>query len=221
MLNFHHYKIHFWLIYLFLAIFIKPCSGQSQKTAAKDPAVKTAVKDVAKISLKDVNGKLFALQTLKANEVSVLVFLSPECPLCLHYTLPLKELENSFTGGNVKFYGVFPGKDYSAETIKDYAARFQVTFPLLLDLDYKLTRALKATITPEVFVLDKDLQIQYSGAIDNEFVSVGKKRKVVTDHFLMNALEKVLNKQTVKIAKTTAIGCIIEPAAEESFNSWK
>lgn len=216
MLKFYPNKISFRLICLFLLVFIKPYYTEAQKTTSKKNVPgKPAGPAVSTTSLKDVNGKIFPLKNLKENEVSVVIFLSPECPLCLHYTLPLKDLENSFAGGNVKFYGVFPGKDYDAGTIKDYAARYQLTFPLLLDPDYKLTRSLKATVTPEVFVLDSALKTQYSGAIDNEFVSVGKKRKVVTDHYLMNALVNVLNKQPLKITKTTAIGCIMEPAAEE------
>jgi hypothetical protein len=80
----------------------------------------------------------------------------------------------------------------------------------LIDSNKKIANQLKASITPEVFILDINGSLLYSGRIDDWAYSLGKKRKNITDHNLLNALEDILNSRTIKNPKTTAIGCYIE-----------
>lgn len=159
------------------------------------------------------------LETLKGESVSlgeigkkgsVLFFLSPECPLCENYSLNINQLTQEINFENVILYGVFPGTYYSRSQIKAYKIKYEMEIPFLLDPHYNLTHSLGATVTPEVFVFNKNYELIYQGAIDNWMVSLGKKRTVVTEHYLSEALSALINDHFPDKQKTKPIGCYIE-----------
>ena len=82
--------------------------------------------------------------------------------------------------------------------------------PLLRDPENKLVKALGATITPEVFVLNGQYEVMYSGRIDNWAYELAKKRKLITAHDLQDALEAMLAGKKVIVTQTKAVGCFIE-----------
>jgi hypothetical protein len=79
-----------------------------------------------------------------------------------------------------------------------------------MDAKAAFAKQLGATITPEVFVLGKSQETLYSGRIDNWAYELGRKRKVITEHNLLDALNAIDKKQKIKITKTKAVGCYIE-----------
>ena len=141
---------------------------------------------------------------------TILYFLSPECPLCENYSLNINEIANSSHKENFKMYGIFPGLYYSEAQIEAFKIKYELTIPFLLDPDYDLTHALNATVTPEVFVFNSEGNQVYQGAIDNWMVSLGKKRTVVTEHYLLDVISALNNNSLPKIKKTKPIGCYIE-----------
>jgi len=165
---------------------------------------------VFSIDLKKTSGDFFSISEVRNNKATLFVFLSTECPLSQKYTLPLKQLEKKYAGDEVKFIGVFPGANVSDTSIKSFSEEYDLDFALLRDENLELTHFLNATITPEVFVLDNKGNVIYSGAIDNWFAEVGKKREVVTEHYLDDALGSLITEKEIKVKKTIAVGCIIE-----------
>ncbi len=149
-----------------------------------------------------------AIPLWKKEQVSVWFFFSPECAMCQNYTPTLKVLAETFVG-KVQFIGIIPGIAYTPKEIESYRKTYQISFSLVVDSAFKISNKIKATVTPEVFVINKNGQLAYSGAIDNWLYDLGKKRRVPTEHFLKNALEAVIAGKSVKIPKTTAKGCRI------------
>jgi glutathione peroxidase-family protein len=144
------------------------------------------------------------------NKQFVFVFLSPDCPLSQKYTLTLKNIQKQFQQADIGFYAVFPGNLYTELEIGAFENRYQLGFNSIHDINFELTKKLDASITPEVFVLDEHLQTVYSGAIDNWYVSVSKKRGVISEHYLQDALAALRAAKEIKIKKTQAVGCLIE-----------
>lgn len=146
-----------------------------------------------------------------SSETVVLIFLAPECPLCISYAPKLKDFHSTYTqNGKIRFVGVFPGKKYSLAEIEKYLAENPLSFPCMLDPDKRLTQELKASITPECVVLDKKGKKIYQGRIDNWAYALGKKRRVITAHDLKDVLEKRRKGEAVLFRKTEAVGCVIE-----------
>ena len=146
----------------------------------------------------DLNGgcalEATANQTMISDSIEVVVFLSETCPICRQSTKALNRLAEKFTPSGVVFTGVFPNASIStAETRSAFAKKYKLTFPLIADPDYRITDALQASITPEVFIRHiKTGKVVYQGKIDNQFQAVGKRRQQVTEHYVESALISIL-----------------------------
>lgn len=106
--------------------------------------------------------------------------------------------------------GIVPGTEYSDLEISTFKHKYKLPFVLWKDEQLLLARKYHATVTPEAIVVDADGKVLYQGRIDNWAYEVSKKRRVITEHDLEDALNSIVNKQPVKVAKTKAIGCFIE-----------
>lgn len=162
------------------------------------------------LTITDLSGKPVQLTTKGQQKATVFYYLAPECPLCINYSKNIREIAQTYEAKGVQFYGVFPGKLYSLEEIEQYLREYQIEIPILLDPNYQLAKAMKAKITPEVFVYDAQAKLKYQGKIDNWIVKLGKKRAVVTEFYLTDALNALLAGNTVPVSHTDAIGCLIE-----------
>jgi thiol-disulfide isomerase/thioredoxin len=145
--------------------------------------------------------------TLK--ETTVYVFLSETCPICQSYTLTLKDLYKKYNLQKIKFVGIFPNYYSTQKSIDEFKKKYSIPFELILDKKGELTNRFSATITPEVFIESTDNKILYRGRIDDSFYSLGKRRTIITSTELADALSEISLKQTIKIFKTQAVGCVI------------
>jgi mono/diheme cytochrome c family protein len=78
------------------------------------------------------------------------------------------------------------------------------------DADGKLTAALGATSTAEVFVLDAARTVVYRGAADDQY-GLGYSLDAPRTKYLAVALEEALAGKVPTVAATTAPGCALEP----------
>lgn len=180
--------------WLFLLFFILACK--------QPPAVH-------EITLSSIEGKAITINPAE-NHLTVIYFLSPECPLCLNYTLVFREIQSEFQSDSISFFGVHSGKWFSANEVQDYALKYGLEMKMLLDAENRLAESLGASVTPEVFVLNSNSKVLYSGKIDNWVNDLGKKKLEVSEHYLKDALSAILSNQTVEIQRTEPVGCLIE-----------
>lgn len=156
---------------------------------------------------------LLTTSAVRANSDSLVVylFLLEKCQICSASVPEIKRLHQQFQDRGVVFKGVFPNEIISSEAGMDSFARVhQLPFPVQLDKRQELTRELQATITPEVILLNHtNGKILYRGKIDNMYERVGKKRQVVTQFYLEEALKSALNKEKISISYTEPVGCFI------------
>ncbi|QNN40803.1 redoxin domain-containing protein [Pedobacter roseus] len=150
----------------------------------------------------NVNGKTTVV--LKKN--TAFIFISPECPLCKNYMLTLNELVKKYPQVNI--VGVVPGKSYTLADIRQFAQDYKAVFDIYLDKNKTLTKVLKAKVTPEAIVIDEKGNLRYRGLIDNWQAKLGVKRKVITDHYLDDALDQIKT-TSYKYMETAPLGCLI------------
>ncbi len=160
--------------------------------------------------LYDISGKQVSLEALSRKHLTVIYFVAPDCPLCQSYSLTMRQLSETYKGKNVMMLGVIAGTDYSDMEIITFKKKYSIPFTLYKDPDFLIVKQFEATITPEVVVLDTQGKVVYQGRIDNWAYELGKKRKVITEHNLNDALESVLKGEKVKVPRTKAVGCFIE-----------
>ena len=122
----------------------------------------------------------------------------------------------------MKFVGVFPNFRSKKSNIQTYCDEFKFPFETRTDYFKTLTHKFGVTITPEVVVYNENKQeILYRGRIDNAYVSLGKRRQVITKHELRDALQVFKAGDLEPLSFTDAIGCFIEkstPLKEEAHD---
>jgi len=192
-------------IHIFLFIFIASCSNSNENK--NQTSVSSSFYNIA---LKTIDGESITLSKIKETKASVFFFMSPECPICQSYSLTINEIIQQYKDNRITFYGVLPGTYYKKKQTQSYLTDYKMQFIPLLDPQILLAKNIHATVTPEAFVLDSLGKILYHGCIDNWFYSVGKHRSVITEYYLKDVLEKVINNKPVDVHNTTPIGCFIE-----------
>jgi len=155
----------------------------------------------------DINGQSIEFPSTSGLN-TVLVFLSPECPLSQNYTRTLNELNGEFQN-EVKFIGIIPGRAYSLAEINTFIKEYKIGFIIVGDTARQISAHYTATVTPEVLVLDKKGKIRYRGAIDNWAFALGKTRTVATRFYLRDALFSLTHGQMVVQEVTRPVGCLI------------
>lgn len=146
------------------------------------------------------------LKQLTKESPVLIIVLSTTCPICQKYAGMLPELSQQYPF--VRFVGIFTKWETAAE-IQQFANDYNLNFSLYLDKKHRLLRQLKATTTPEVFLMDRNGNVQYQGAIDNWFYGLGKYRTTAIEHYLTEALDAFLNGKEIVNKKTKSIGCEI------------
>ncbi len=179
------------VLYILIILFVCKCTAQN-------------------FALKTLEGKTIYIQHFQKYKGTVIYFISPECPLCQGYSQTINQIKKQYESKKFRFIAVVSGKYFNTLQVKNFVQEYLFNIPVYMDNDFNLARKLNATVTPQVFVLNQYQQIKYSGRIDNWAYDVGKKRKIITEHDLLNALYAVdKNKQIIK-PKTKAVGCFIE-----------
>lgn len=141
---------------------------------------------------------------------TVYVFLAPDCPISQNCTLALRTLHRQYAAQGVAFVGICPRPDVSAADLAQFGKQYQLAFPLQQDTDQHLARRLNARVTPEVVVVTAGGQTLYQGRIDDQYARVGQRRTVVQHHELADALAAIVAGQSVAVARTEPVGCLIQ-----------
>jgi hypothetical protein len=130
--------------------------------------------------------------------------------MCLKYPDVLRDLYAKWMSDSVSFVTIFPG-DWARDEVSRYMRRYQLDFPFILDTDMSLSLAIGATITPEVFVLDRFGTVYYHGAIDDWYYSLGRRRASATVNYVDASLAAMLRRLPPPYAPIPALGCFIFP----------
>ncbi len=163
------------------------------------------LKKVENFSLKDYNGKTHSLADFKSSKAIVLIFVSTQCPVSNDYNYRMAKLHESYKNKNVTFLGINSNKAENVEGIKEHAAENKLLFAILKDENNIIADKLEASFTPEVYVLNSNLEVVYHGRIDDN-----RKAKDVEVADLSVALDEVLAGKAVAKSKTKAFGCTIK-----------
>lgn len=182
-----------WLVLFFTATLLS--SGYAQSLTG-----------IADIKLKSVSGKGMSISASDKN--TVILFLGTDCPITQKYIARIKEIVDQFES-TTDFYGVFP-EQFSMREIRKFKKEYKISILFLRDDKMEMAHFLGAKVTPEVFLLDDQLALQYQGAIDNWFYELGKNRRNTTEQYLIDALTALNQNQAPALKQTEAIGCFIQ-----------
>ena len=141
----------------------------------------------------------------------VVIFTCNHCPYSVAYEDRIIALHAKF-GDDYPVIAINPNDpvSYPSDNFENMKARAEekgFKFDYLFDDGQQVFPKFGATKTPHVFLLDKDLKVQYIGAIDNS-----TEESDVSKTYLADAIESLREGETLEVTSTKAIGCGIKVA---------
>jgi len=143
---------------------------------------------------------------------NVLIFTATDCPVSNGYAPEIQRVCAAYASRGVGCLLVYEDPGLGGEAARAHLAEYRYgTTSAVVDADGSLAAKVGATVTPEVAVVDRSGAVRYRGRIDNKYVAIGRARRTVTEHDLVDALDAVLAGTPVAVTDTEAVGCVIVP----------
>jgi hypothetical protein len=157
-------------------------------------------------SQKTVSGEQCAWDS--SAKAHVICVLGCECPVARFYAGRLELLSKEYEAKGVRFIAVMGLIQDDVAKIQGFIRDSEISFPVVRDDEQVHLVNLRATRTPEVFVLDQNGKVVYRGRIDDQ-MAPGVKRNQPSTNELTDALDAVLADRPVASPVTDAAGCLI------------
>ncbi|MBI3288391.1 MAG: thioredoxin family protein, partial [Elusimicrobia bacterium] len=148
-----------------------------------------------------VDGKPHSLDSIKGAKATIVVFSCNHCPYVVMTEDRLAAVFNDYRSKGVGMAAVnsndsvkYP--DDSFEAMKARAQEKGFPFPYLHDATQEVAKAYGATHTPHLFVFDGNLELAYTGCVDDD--NNYKFRKTPTIHYLRDALDDLVAGRPVR-----------------------
>lgn len=155
--------------------------------------------------LKDANGKQYTLSSFADSKAVAVIYVATRCPVSNAYNERMEKLYQQFKAKGISFVGVNSNVLEDVEEMKEHAAKNRLSFPIVKDLNNIVADRYEASVTPEVYLLNKKKELLYHGRIDDS-----SRLGNVSSKDLFNALTEVVNGKTVSVKKTKAFGCSVK-----------
>jgi thiol-disulfide isomerase/thioredoxin len=159
-----------------------------------------------------VSGKTLSLDEIKSGIGTVIMFICNHCPYVIHIENEIAAMATEYQKKGIAFVAISANdaENYPEDTpdkMKIKAAEAGYSFPYLHDENQEVAKAYHAACTPDFYVFDGDLQCVYRGRMDNSSPGNGQN---VTGSELRNALDAVINGNTITDNQSPSMGCGIK-----------
>jgi peroxiredoxin len=186
------------------------CCSWAQLSHAGSINTKLKIGDVAPAwkSLPGTDDQSHSLADLKEKSVVVVCFTSNSCPYSVDYQDRMIALHKKYADQpqGVSLVAINANKKPSEqlEKMKERANEKGFPFAYLADDTQEVADAWGASFTPEFFVLNKERQVVFMGAMDDK-----TDEAQVTVHYVEMAIEAALKGEFPEIKEVPARGCAI------------
>jgi thioredoxin-related protein len=163
----------------------------------------------------NVDETSMTLKEVKQDNGTLVIFSCNTCPFVIQW-----EDRYDDVAGLAKRYGIGTALinsneakragDDSFEMMVAHAEEMNYRIPYLVDENSELANAFGAKTTPHIFLFDRNDQLVYSGAIDDN----SKDANAVTERYLQNALNELGMGKEITLKETPAKGCSIKRVKE-------
>lgn len=192
------------LTFSFVALAVTLAFSQGYKVGDK----------AADFKLKNVDGKMLSMADFADAKGFVVIFSCNHCPYVIAYEDRMIELHNKYAPKGFPVIAINPNDPEvqpqdGYELMIERANEKKFPFAYLFDEGQKVYPLYGATRTPHVYLLNKkgnDLIVEYIGTIDNNY----KDASQVTETYLADAIDALLQNKKPSVTETKAIGCTIK-----------
>lgn len=199
----------FFVLPILLAVGMLAFLPVEDKTADRlEIGAKAPLTDV---EVTDVSGEVLTLDKVAKENGLLVNFSCNTCPWVKAWEdryNPIAELAEE-NGIGVIALNPNAGIRDGGESMKDMKQRAESSnyeFYYALDEQAKLAEAFGATRTPDIFLFNSDMELVYTGAIDDN----AKSAENVESEYLKDAIKNMVNGSEINPKTTKALGCTIK-----------
>jgi peroxiredoxin len=165
-------------------------------------------------SLENIDGEMVSLSDYKDAKGFIVTFTCNTCPYAVAYEDRIEALNKKYAKKGYPVIAIMPNNTDvkpgdNMDAMKARAKAKGFTFPYLMDKGQKVYPQYGATKTPHIYILEKTKkgnEVKYIGAIDDNY----KDASQVTEKYVEDAVDALLEGKEIKTKATKAIGCSIK-----------
>lgn len=166
---------------------------------------------MADVKMADVSGKEVSLNDVKKENGLLVIFSCNTCPYVKAWESRYLKVASIAFKNNIGVIALNPNEAMrndkeSLEEMKKISESMKYTFPYVVDKNHALADAYGATRTPHIYLFDKNDDLVFVGAIDDN----SAKESEVKHTWLTDALKEVGAGKTVTVKQSKALGCSIK-----------
>jgi hypothetical protein len=171
------------------------------------PASPAPSPSLSTVNVVDLNGGRHTIPDRKA-PANVIIFIAHDCPISCALLPEVDRIRKDYP--SIPFYIVYAEPNFTDAAARLHAKQYAIGSTCISANWKMLVKWSGAWVTPEAVVVTKSGTIAYEGRINNKFTGLGIYRSAPTSNELRDALSEISHGQTVRVSKTTPIGCTIE-----------
>jgi len=192
-----------------MALVVLPLNAQKKNITQKLKPVEVTGYNygdtVEDFNLMNIDGEIVSMGSYENADGFIIIFSCNHCPYSVAYEDRIIELTKKYREQiNPNDAEQYP--EDSFDNMKVRAEEKKFNFPYLHDETQEVAHRFGATRTPHVFLIDKEMVLQYLGAIDDS----ARDPNGVEINFLDDAVDAMKRGVMANPYKTKAIGCSIK-----------
>lgn len=165
----------------------------------------------AEVKMKDINGNEISLKEAFKENGLLVMFSCNTCPYVIKNQDRTREISKFALDNNVGVVLLNSNEgqrddDDSFEAMKKYAKNQGYTWSYVVDQNSVLADAFGATRTPECFLFNKEENLVYHGAIDDNPSDAGNIKRT----HLKEAINEMINGKDIAVKTSRSVGCSIK-----------
>nr|WP_288931655.1 thioredoxin family protein [uncultured Allomuricauda sp.] len=162
--------------------------------------------------LDTISDKKVALDDIKGEKGTVIMFICNHCPFVIHVNPQIVKLAKEYQEKGIAFVAISSNdvENYPQDAphlMKEKAKEEDYSFPYLYDETQEVAKAYDAACTPDFYLFDSDMTLVYRGQLDDSRPGNGLP---LTGTDLKNAMDAVLDGKEVDSDQKPSLGCNIK-----------
>lgn len=162
--------------------------------------------------LDTVSDQNLALNDIKGEKGTVIMFICNHCPFVIHVNPQIVKLAKEYQEKGIAFVAISSNdvENYPQDAphlMKKKAMEEDYTFPYLYDETQEVAKSYDAACTPDFYLFNSEMALVYRGQLDDSRPGNGLP---LTGTDLKNAMDAVLNGKEVDSNQKPSLGCNIK-----------
>lgn len=145
------------------------------------------------------------LATFAEAKVVVVVFTCNSCPVAQAYEPRFVEFVKAFEEKGVKFVAINCNANETLQSIEQRIADSGLNYSYISDATGQSARDYGASVTPQIFVLDGERKVAFTGPFDDDMAAPGT-------NYVQDAVNALLEGRQPEVTSARPFGCRIKLA---------